>query len=164
MNSMACKSGQYSTMDNIQEKNVSLVYKDAMVLMNLGKYEIGNPVILHKAIIKNMGEKITEIEQKVNELKTGKLEETYEIYIGNGYFFCLHPSCSAGQIVKYNSVVKDVIVSIENLPCFTFTMKDLTDLLNEWSDIEKHMKIEEMKTTCTPKQPCEEKTCYNCKL
>ena len=66
--------------------------------------------------------------------------------------------------MKYNSLVNDVVVSIENLPCFTFTMKDLTDLLKEWIHIEKHMNIKEMIATRSPKKPCAEKTCCNCKL
>ena len=159
---MACKCEP--CMDEIMEKNISLVYKDALVLMNMSKYNIGNPVILNKEIAKNMGEKMEEIEKKVEEMKNGKLEETYEIYIGNGYFFCLHPSCAIGEIVKYNSVVNDAIISVENLPCYTFTMKDLRSLLKEWPDIEKHMNIKEMTTMCSPKKPCAEKTCYNCKM
>ena len=162
---MASKCVEESkVIGDLWSKNVSLVYKDAIVMLNMSEYYMSNPVILHRTTVRNMGEKIQEIKRKVQELYDGKLKESYQTYIGNGYFFHIEITFNIIQIAKYNSVLKDCFLPTDKLPCFTFSKKDFNDLMIEWEDIAKHLKLHEMQPFCSPKRPCSIHTCYNCKI
>ena len=144
------------------DEDTVLIYKDAIVFIkSIGGYA-NTPMILFQEVVKNLYEKIEEIIQNFENMKDGKLQEKYDTCIGWGCYVCINPEYGIIEFVK--SKTKYCIICEGNVLRFRFMVKDFEDFLGEWEHIVNHMKLNEIETLCSLKNPCKKKSCYNCKV
>ena len=115
-------------------------------------------IVLDRNVLKNFEEQMDEIQEKVEQMKNGVLKTDYESYIGNKIFIHLDPRYKNVQFLKYDA--DDGIVEEH----FIFELSDFERFLEKWNESRENLSLDSVKISCSPKHPCAEKTCYNCKL
>ena len=121
-------------------------------------------VVLSLALVKNLYDKIDEIREKVQLLKTGNLEEKASYLLGDGYYICLTPGYKCVLLRKYYRAPYDLNVIQPGLPGFVFKLDEFENFYMEFAEIIKLMELDTVKMPCNPDEPCEDKLCKKCKI
>lgn len=126
--------------------------------------EVVSCVLLYKDVMKNFEEQMEEIIEKFQKMENGELKEEYESYLGDKIYISMKPKYNNILLTKYDiEEENDAVYEIVDV-YFAFKLSDFKIFLKEWSEKTKHFSLHEMVSTCSPKTPCSEKSCYNCKM
>ena len=146
------------------KKSLVVCYEDALVLLsiNVDDESVESKLILYRDTVQNLNDQINEVITKYVEMREDRLEEVYELYIGDRTFLTLDPRYGYAVFTKYEKDERGIFDFLEN--SFIFSMQNFLSFLEEWEANVKHMQIDDMESTCSPMYPCIDVHCINCKM
>lgn len=115
-------------------------------------------------VVKNFYDKITEIYEKVQQLKNGELEEKVSYYIGDGYYISLTPDYKCVLLRKHYRPPFDTTQILPGLPGFVFKLDEFENFYIEFAEISNLMQLDSVELPCNPDIRCADILCKNCKI